>query len=305
MTEVQNNELAIWDEIKNDLVIKDGSEYTVPLSKVFGKGTVAKTESFGGRSLSENTALVDVALDNAKDLQQIWNRSHTQWMWRHLNLSYHSPHKNMRQIAAEISRKKSALNEAKWNQIKSEIKIKKIEEQLDDPSTLDYWKEVELKVKLAQLQEGMADGITYIEGAMKDVLSLNDLYEQLKTQVNSFTEEDIEAEETKAHLKRSLVQSIRDVRQSGHITKGEQEYLEQIGVNPMKVQRLMKDYVASEANATDWSVGGLHTFVDELTNQLVDVAKVDKVRMDLMGFNAEFTPGISYVKTIGAPKEEE
>jgi hypothetical protein len=305
MTEVQNNELAIWDEIKNDLVIKDGSEYTVPLSKVFGKGTVAKTESFGGRSLSENTALVDVALDNAKDLQQIWNRSHTQWMWRHLNLSYHSPHKNMRQIAAEISRKKSALNEAKWNQIKSEIKIKKIEEQLDDPSTLDYWKEVELKVKLAQLQEGMADGITYIEGAMKDVLSLNDLYEQLKTQVNSFTEEDIEAEETKAHLKRSLVQSIRDVRQSGHITKGEQEYLEQIGVNPMKVQRLMKDYVASEANATDWSVGGLHTFVDELTNQLVDVAKVDKVRMDLMGFNSEFTPGISYVKTIGAPKEEE
>ena len=304
MTEVQNNELAIWDEIKNDLVIKDGSEYTVPLSKVFGKGTVAKTESFGGRSLSENTALVDVALDNAKDLQQIWNRSHTQWMWRHLNLSYHSPHKNMRQIAAEISRKKSALNEAKWNQIKSEIKIKKIEEQLDDPSTLDYWKEVELKVKLAQLQEGMADGITYIEGAMKDVLSLNDLYEQLKTQVNSFTEEDIEAEETKAHLKRSLVQSIRDVRQSGHITKGEQEYLEQIGVNPMKVQRLMKDYVASEANATDWSVGGLHTFVDELTNQLVDVAKVDKVRMDLMGFNAEFTTGISYVKTIGAPKEE-
>ena len=305
MTEVQNNELAIWDEIKNDLVIKDGSEYTVPLSKVFGKGTVAKTESFGGRSLSENTALVDVALDNAKDLQQIWNRSHTQWMWRHLNLSYHSPHKNMRQIAAEITRKKQALNEAKWNQIKSEIKIKKIEEQLDDPSTLDYWKEVELKVKLAQLQEGMAEGITYIEGAMKDVLSLNDLYEQLKTQVNSFTEEDIEAEETKAHLKRSLVQSIRDVRQSGHITKGEQEYLEQIGVNPMKVQRLMKDYVASEANATDWSVGGLHTFVDELTNQLVDVAKVDKVRMDLMGFSSEFTPGISYVKTIGAPKEEE
>jgi len=305
MTEVQNNELAIWDEIKNDLVIKDGSEFTVPLSKVFGKGTVAKTESFGGRSLSENTALVDLALDNTKDLQQIWNRSHTQWMWRHLNLSYHSPHKNMRQIAAEITRKKQALNEAKWNQIKSEIKIKKVEEQLVDVASLDYWKEVELKVKLAQLQEGMAEGITYIEGAMKDVLSLNALYEQLKTQVNSFTEEDIEAEETKSHLKRSLVQSIRDVRQSGHITKGEQEYLEQIGVNPMKVQRLMKEYVASEANATDWSVSGLHTFVDELTNQLVDVAKVDKVRMDLMGFSSEFAPGMSYVTTIGAPKEEE
>ena len=304
MTEVQNNELAIWEEIRNDLVIKDGSEYSVPLSKVFGKVTVAKTESFGGRTLSQNTALVDQALDNTKDLQQIWNRSHSQWMWRHLNLSYHSPHKNMRQIAAEVVRKKQALNEAKWGQIKSEIKIKKIEEQLAKPELLDYWGEVELKVKLAQLQEGMAEGITYIEGAMKDVLSLNDLYEQLKLQVNSFTEEDIEAEETKAHLKRSLVQSIRDVRQSGCITKGEQEYLEQIGVNPMKVQRLMKEYVAQEATAQDWSVTGLHQFVDELTDQLVDVAKVDKIRMDLMGFKSEFTPGMSYVTAIGAPKEE-
>jgi hypothetical protein len=304
MTEVQNNELAIWEEIRNDLVIKDGSEYSVPLSKVFGKGTVAKTESFGGRTLSQNTALVDQALDNTKDLQQIWNRSHSQWMWRHLNLSYHSPHKNMRQIAAEVVRKKQALNEAKWGQIKSEIKIKKIEEQLAKPELLDYWGEVELKVKLAQLQEGMAEGITYIEGAMKDVLSLNDLYEQLKLQVNSFTEEDIEAEETKAHLKRSLVQSIRDVRQSGCITKGEQEYLEQIGVNPMKVQRLMKEYVAQEATAQDWSVTGLHQFVDELTDQLVDVAKVDKIRMDLMGFKSEFTPGMSYVTAIGAQKEE-
>ena len=304
MTEVQNNELAIWEEIRNDLVIKDGSEFSVPLSKVFGKGTVAKTESFGGRTLSQNTALVDQALDNTKDLQQIWNRSHSQWMWRHLNLSYHSPHKNMRQIAAEVVRKKQALNEAKWGQIKSEIKIKKIEEQLAKPELLDYWGEVELKVKLAQLQEGMAEGITYIEGAMKDVLSLNDLYEQLKLQVNSFTEEDIEAEETKAHLKRSLVQSIRDVRQSGCITKGEQEYLEQIGVNPMKVQRLMKEYVAQEATAQDWSVTGLHQFVDELTDQLVDVAKVDKIRMDLMGFKSEFTPGMSYVTAIGTPKEE-
>ena len=304
MTEVQNNELAIWEEIRNDLVIKDGSEYSVPLSKVFGKGTVAKTESFGGRTLSQNIALVDQALDNTKDLQQIWNRSHSQWMWRHLNLSYHSPHKNMRQIAAEVVRKKQALNEAKWGQIKSEIKIKKIEEQLAKPELLDYWGEVELKVKLAQLQEGMAEGITYIEGAMKDVLSLNDLYEQLKLQVNSFTEEDIEAEETKAHLKRSLVQSIRDVRQSGCITKGEQEYLEQIGVNPMKVQRLMKEYVAQEATAQDWSVTGLHQFVDELTDQLVDVAKVDKIRMDLMGFKSEFTPGMSYVTAIGAQKEE-
>ena len=120
----KNNELAIFEQIRSDLVVKDGSEFTVPMAKVFGHGTIAKQESFGGRSLQQNAELVDAAVNNTKDLQNIWNRSHSQWMWKHINLSYHSAEKNMRQIAAEVSRKKSALNEAKWNQIKSEIKLR-------------------------------------------------------------------------------------------------------------------------------------------------------------------------------------
>ena len=163
-------ELAIFEEIRNDLVVKDGSEFFVPIAKVFGKGTVAKTESFGGHSLAENAERVDLAIANSKDLQNIWNRSHTQWMWKHLNLSYLDPHKNMRQIAAEIARKRQALNEAKWNQVRTEIKIRKIEEQLSSVETLDYWTEVELKVKLAEHQEKIAEGMSYVEAGIPSSL---------------------------------------------------------------------------------------------------------------------------------------
>jgi len=97
-------------------------------------------------------------------------------MWKHLNLSWLSPMKNMRQISAEISRKKGALNEAKWKHVQNEIKIKKIEEELSKPELLEYWREVDLKVKLAQLQEGLAESSTAIEGAMKDLLALNELF---------------------------------------------------------------------------------------------------------------------------------
>lgn len=303
----EKHELAIFEEIRSDLVIKDGSEFTVPISKIFGNGTIAKQESFGNRSLQENAQLVDVALENTRELQSIWNRSHTQWTWKHINLSYHSPEKNMRQIAAEVARKKQALNEAKWNQIKNEIKLRKLEEKLES-AELDYWTEVETKVKIAQMQESMAEGTLYIEGAMKDVLALNELYEQLKQQMNNFTEEDIEKNETKAHLKRSVVQSIRDVRQGGSITKGEQEYLEQIGVNPTKMQNIIREYVKEEAKSERWDTAGLMTFVDELVNQLVDVAHVDQVRMKMMGFDHEIKTGISYDKAVGQlqePKETE
>ena len=213
--------------------------------------------------------------------------------------------KNMRQISAEISSKKGALNTAKWKHVKNEIKIQKIQEQLDkgnQDGTLDYWKEIDLKVKLAELQEGMVDGARYIEGAMKDVLALNEMYEQLKERVNSFSEYDVELEESKSHLKRSLVQCIRDVRQGGSITKGEQEYMEQIGVNPMKVQKAIRIYVASEEEDESWDVSKLHEFVDNMTNELIDFYQVDKKVMELRGFNDEPLKEFSDINKLALPK---
>lgn len=287
MTDETKNDVAIYDEIVKDLaIVSDKTQFHIPVAKVFGAGSLAKTESFGGRSLSENTALVDKALENTNELQNIWNRSHSQWDWKHLNLHYHGDFKNVRQLAAEINRKKQALDEAKWKHVKNEISIKKIEEKLQDEN-LDYWTEIDYQIKLAQKREGMATGMVYIEGAMKDILALNDLYEQMKEKFDGFTEDDFEREESKSHLKRSVVQCIRDVRQTGAITKGEQEYLEQIGVNPSKMLLLIREYINKEEMKTDWSVTGLHKFVADLVDELIDVMKVDETKMKLMGFNPD------------------
>ena len=301
-----SNDIAVFEEIRRDLVIKQ--DLNVPMAYVFGRGVVGNKESFGGRSLMENTQKVDYALQNVGELQNIWNHSHSQWTWRHLNLSYHAPYKNMRQIAAEVNSKKAALNEAKWRHVENEMKLRKYEDELKrgQESGLDYWREVELKIKIAKLQEGLAEGMKYIEGAMKDVLTLNELYEQLKEKVNGFSEADMEKDETKTHLKRALVQCIRDVRQYGSITKGEQEYIEQIGVNPMKLQGLLKKYVESEASSEKWDISGLYEFVDKLADELTDVYKVDAVRMQMQGFKPEIFLEYSYDKKVALlPNEKE
>ena len=294
MTE-KKNEITVFEEIRKDIdITRDISDFKVAMSDVFGKGSLAVKESFGGVTFKDNSEKVDVAIQNTNELHNIWNHSHTQWMWKHLNLSWHAPLKNMRQISAEISRKKGALNEAKWKHVQNEVKIKKIEEELSKPELLDYWREVDLKIKLAQLQEGLAEGSTHIEGAMKDILALNELFEQLKSKVSSFSEEDVEKEETKTHLKRSIVQCIRDIRQGGSITKGEQEYLEQIGVNPMKMQNILREYVKAEAAADTWDVSGLYEFVDGVVEELAERHQVDKVRMNLQGFESEAIGNITY-----------
>lgn len=298
-------QLTIVDAIANNKELATTEDKKVPLSMVFGHGTLGNIESFGGKSLVENSQQVDKALANVGELETIWNHSHTQWTWKHINFSYHSPMKNMRQISAEISSKKGALNTAKWKHVKNEIKIQKIQEQLDkgnQDGTLDYWKEIDLKVKLAELQEGMVESARYIEGAMKDVLAMNEMYEQLKERVNSFSEYDVELEESKSHLKRSLVQCIRDVRQGGSITKGEQEYMEQIGVNPMKVQKAIRIYVASEEEDESWDVSKLHEFVDNMTNELIDFYQVDKKVMELRGFKDEPLKEFSDINKLALPK---
>ena len=137
--------------------------------------------------------------------------------------------------------------------------------------------------------------------------SQNELYEQLKQKVSGFTEHDIEKEETKSHLKRAIVQCIRDVRQFGSISKGEQEYIEQIGVNPTKLQGLLRKYVESEANADTWDTVGLHEFVDKLTDELTGVYKVDVVKMKIQGFDSNPIEDFSYSNKVAllANKEEE
>lgn len=296
--------LALFDDFRKDVSIVSKEAIRVPTSYVFGRGSLAHAESFGDKTFAENAAQVDKAIEEVGKLENIWNHSHSQWTWRHLNLNYHAPLNNMRQICAEIAKLKGALNDAKWRNVEVELKIKKIQEELNKED-LDYWKEVELKIKLAKLREGLSEGMVYIEGAMKDVLALNKLYEELREKVNGFSEVDVEREETKSHLRRSIVQCIRDVRQYGCITKGEQEYVENIGVNPSKLELLLRQYVEEERKIDSWDVTPLFQFVEQLANDLTDVCKVDNRLMEVQGFSGKFVEDFAYGQKLALKQEKE
>ena len=281
------NEIAVYEEIysNKDLIVQ--SEFKLPMSRVFANTVLGNVESFGNRTVSENAQLVDLAFQNTDDLQSIWNRSHTQWTWKHINMSHGSDIHNMRQIAAEMSGKKAALQNAKWSTIRNEVAVKKLEEKLEQ-GDLEYWEEVDIKLDLAQRKESLREGFNMIEGAMKDVLALNDIYEQLKKRVSNFDEHDFELAEPIHQMKKSLSQCIRDIRQSGFISKGEQEFLEQIGANVSKIQRLLREFVQQEEEDEHWDNRMQVSFIDKLANELVNDHKITEVRAAMYGF--EETP---------------
>jgi hypothetical protein len=269
----------------------------IAVSQVFGRGALGEVKSFGGVTLSENAVKTDLALANVEELHRIWNRGHSQWAWKHINLSQFSDLRNIRQIAAEMASKKQAINGAKWGQIKSEIKLKKLQEALENPN-LDKWQRLDLEIELAELKEGLASTMTYIEGAMKDIIALNEMYEEIKERTHDFTEADYEKQETRNHLRRSLTQCLRDVRQQGRITKGEQEYLEQIGANVGKVQKLMIEYVAFEETSECWDMTLQHQFIEDLAEKLEPVANVKLKLFGLDKVEDKIINTLSYMETV-------
>ena len=299
----ESKELTLVDRIATDLISPD-AKIKVPLSSVFGKGALTKAESFGGKSLIENAELTEQAIEKMRPLHSVWNHSHSQWDWKHITLSWYSDYANMKQIEAEMQRKRAALNETKWRFIKGEVKMRKLEEELAslDP-VADRWRMIDLKIKIAEHKEGLDEGMTMVEGAMKDVLALSELYEDLKARVANFTEEDFEKEESKTHLRRSVSQCLRDIRQFGSITKGEQEYLEQIGVNPGKALILFRKYVEAEAQDNAWDNTNLIKFIEDFVDDMIDNHKVDYKRILSMGFRTDAIPELGYTKPV-AIKED-
>ena len=280
------SDLTTTNKENKDLVDVAEQAKGKSIAEVFQTSNLAEVKSFGGLTLAENAKKVDLAISNVTETERIWNRSHSQWTWRHINLSYAAPMKNLRQISAEMTRKREALEEAKWNYMKNEIKLKQKEDRLAKEK--DSLKAQLLEIDIAQLKSGMANGMKYVEGAMKDVLTLSNLYDDLKEKYSDYNEEDFEKEEARSHLKRSLVQCLRDVRQSGRITKGEQEYLEQIGVNPGKITLDMLAFLDYEQKIDDYTVRPMYEFLDDMCVKLLDQLKVDEVRMQLQGLRNHY-----------------
>ncbi len=182
------NEVTIKKENKQDLVDVAEEARGKSIAEVFMATNLAEVKSFGGLTIAENAKKVDLAIANVAETERIWNRSHSQWTWRHINLSYAAPMKNLRQVSAEMTRKREALEEAKWNYLKNEIKLKQKKERLAKEK--DPLKYQLIEIDIAQLKSGMANGMKYVEGAMKDVLTLSNLYDDLKDKFSDYTEED-------------------------------------------------------------------------------------------------------------------
>ena len=96
---------------------------------------------------------------------------------------------------------------------------------------------------------------------------LSEIHEQLKQKLieeyGEYNEEVLEKDERKYWVRRLFAQTLRDIRQGGTISAGNQEALEQININPSIAYKICHDYLQKELQDDNTQCQMLDTFLDE------------------------------------------
>lgn len=226
---------------------------------------IAKYDSYGGKSLEQNIESADRAIATVQYTERIWDKSRSQWMLKFLTCSNADGWLRMRQISAEMSKKRTALNEAKFSYMKKLVNAKIKREEMDDEENEN--KKLLLEIEGSEFESQAKETLVKMEGAMKEVETLAQMHDQLKEKLGDITEEEFEKSQAEAHIKRAVMQSIRDVKESGRIKSGNAEYLEQSGLSTSAIHKEIVAFIEQESKSGIGDTSFLHKFLDAIVDK--------------------------------------
>jgi hypothetical protein len=173
-----------------------------------------------------------------------------------LTLSEVHPVRNIRQIHAQIESKRGALAEAQFRLLKQQndlkrklLKRKRILEsekyQDEEERALDLER---IEIEIEELKSKMVDGRVHIEQAIKEIGMYQDALDSIVETfgMDKWDEVDMEIADLDYNLRRCFYQSLRSCRMYGYINEPNQEWLEQMGINPSFVQAEMLHFLDME-----------------------------------------------------------
>ena len=260
--------------------------------KTFTNDSIANYKSYGDKSLVENLQNAEVAINKVQYTERIWDRSRSQFMLKHLTCSQADNWTRLRQVSAEMARKRMALNEAKFGYMEAVAKAKiKKQKHEQEPEPL---KRELLEIQVMKMESQNAELLVKVEGALKEIETLAEMHDQLQEIIGEVSEEEFEKAQVQSHIKRAMTQSIREVREKKVIGCGNQEYLEQVGVCVTSAMTEIQQYLIQEKTSGVANTSLLHSFVDDFAERYEPVAKQ---QADFLGFSADANNLLTYTPT--------
>lgn len=202
-----------------------------------------------------------------------------------LNMVDAGPYRVLRQILAQVERKRLALKENMYKLEKKRIQYQKCNRHLQEGHP-DFDTLAELKMN--KLASDIIDAQGPIEAAIKEIGHLKRQYEAICKNKNiseNWSEIDFENAEIEHHIKSIFRNALRDRMQGSH-NMGTMEYMEQYGINPITAYVLVDDYIrqikAAILNNKMININTHYEFYDKMYDLFKDEYKraIERIGLD-------------------------
>ena len=176
----------------------------------------------------------------------IFGRSQTQTTLKLMSLTMlaAAPYRRLRQCAAEIERRKQALDDAGYKLRRAQLDAAEYRRRAENET--DQYARDCLLLDADKDDAGIRSSRSYVEGALKDIAALIDVRDQIVRTHEiraGWDEADAEAGEIEHHLRSIFRLAYRDWMHTGRISHAACEYAEQFGVHPAVLRRRVQEYV--------------------------------------------------------------
>jgi len=253
--------------MKQEIIKKDNIAFSLP-AVAAGKINVAAV------------AKVNEFLPEIEEKTRAFDRNNSQTTLGLMTLTMlngQSPMRMMRQVMAEIEKRKMALAEAQVSHAKTIKEMQDLEGSIDPVEEAEYRQKV---VSLSTMENK-------INGSFKDIATLIDQYNNIKAahDIDEWDEEAFEAEEKRHHVRRGFELMYRNLLDGGRAQTATIEYLQQHGVHPQVALTETSGYVQHSAEQISKGVLLHSNDLEEFLDQMADkyCANVDKTAERLFG----------------------
>jgi len=233
----------------------------------------------------QNKALVDrvkKALPAIDKHTRIFDRQNSQTTIQLMTLTMlggSSPLRMLRQVTAEVEKRKSALYEAQHTVAEKQEEIDVLEEK-QNPTPAEKAELIKLKYSVSQINNKA-------NGSLKDIATLADAYDNIlsKNKMKDWNEEEFEEEEKGHHVRRGFEMLYRNLVEYSRAKEATLEYLQQYGVHAQMAITEVGGYITYVNTLIQkkeiLDATHLENFLDEMRNKYVNNA--DKISNRLFG----------------------